>query len=522
YFSSAVVNVHGDRSNGSGNLDSLVDFNFRRIPWGDVFLQRQLYVNGFDYDREHFRCNIRGVRIVRSAKIDGHNFTVATYEGKNTENQWKQDVERYMDIRHQNILQLYGTVRGRNICAAVFHGDFIPLTEFLKIYQHFPILTCYIHGYITHDQRVARDYLYSTWMRTDMTRIFSPVYDMLINSSNGRLSIDLTEHPYDWYGDNPRHISYSNLAGGPLPPMEVLASTNISYVLNTMTLDQFHRIADERLTDSRLYQVISPESAPVVHLGGVYRVGGDGESFQLVALPQLHPDYEIMGLNNPNDLEFQHMPSNSNSGRMRISYAKLKERTYIGFEYAKLKERTYIGVEYVLEDFKLSVAWLNQANHIFRGLNVTKDLHKYVFVESIYVQVDLEEPGEKINTLLQGYLFMRPAPELSRRPGSFKFPDRPWYWSIDSSGAEELSEGEATKLGFPPIQLRTEIWVRSWDEPAYTGLRQYHRSKGFDPETQDVAVELGQPLFELSLAQEPLLVRGPIYESDEEESDDHL
>ncbi|KAJ7340668.1 hypothetical protein DFH08DRAFT_704431, partial [Mycena albidolilacea] len=44
----------------------------------------------------------------------------------------------------------------------------------------------------------------------------------------------------------------------------------------------------------------------------------------------------------------------------------------------------------------------------------------------------------------------------------------------------------------------TEIRGRSWDASVYTGLRQFHQAKSFDPDSQDVARHLGHPLLELS------------------------
>ncbi|KAK6981643.1 hypothetical protein R3P38DRAFT_3234080 [Favolaschia claudopus] len=80
-------------------------------------------------------------------------------------------------------------------------------------------------------------------------------------------------------------------------------------------------------------------------------------------------------------------------------------------------------------------------------------------------------------------------------PTSLKWPERVWYWSLDACGVEELSEERATELGFPTIELSIGIWTRSWDGFAYAGLREFHKGKGFDPESQDVAVQLNAPLF---------------------------
>ncbi|KAJ7184975.1 hypothetical protein C8R46DRAFT_469105, partial [Mycena filopes] len=98
-----------------------------------------------------------------------------------------------------------------------------------------------------------------------------------------------------------------------------------------------------------------------------------------------------------------------------------------------------------------------------------------------------------------GYLFLCPWTDFQTEPGatSFRWPECPAYWSLDRLGGERLGPGEATRLGFPPIQLETYIWGQSWDATVYAGLRRFYVAKGFNPDTQDVARCLGFPLHQL-------------------------
>jgi sigma54-dependent transcription regulator len=57
---------------------------------------------------------------------------------------------------------------------------------------------------------------------------------------------------------------------------------------------------------------------------------------------------------------------------------------------------------------------------------------------------------------------------------------------------------DATALGFPSISLHTEVWGGSWDASVYAALHQFHQAKGFDPDSQDVACHLGEPLYQLA------------------------
>jgi hypothetical protein len=97
-----------------------------------------------------------------------------------------------------------------------------------------------------------------------------------------------------------------------------------------------------------------------------------------------------------------------------------------------------------------------------------------------------------------GFLYLCPPVDFQIGPSSFEWPDRPAYWSLDLTGADPLSVEDAANLGFPSLRLFTEIRGRSWDTSVYTGLRQFHRAKSFDPDSQDVARHLRHPLLKLT------------------------
>jgi len=59
---------------------------------------------------------------------------------------------------------------------------------------------------------------------------------------------------------------------------------------------------------------------------------------------------------------------------------------------------------------------------------------------------------------------------------------------------------EAMRLGFPSVQLTTEIRGSFWDANVYAGLRQFHQAKGFDPDSRDVAQYLA--IYQLSTREE--------------------
>ncbi|KAJ7938736.1 hypothetical protein B0H13DRAFT_1520406, partial [Mycena leptocephala] len=107
------------------------------------------------------------------------------------------------------------------------------------------------------------------------------------------------------------------------------------------------------------------------------------------------------------------------------------------------------------------------------------------------------EISETTETHPEGYLFLCPMSDLQPSPRSFRWPECPAYWSLEASGIERLSMVQATELRFPAIELIMQVHGYSWDESVYAGLRTFHRGKGFDPDTLDVARHLGCPTLEV-------------------------
>jgi hypothetical protein len=67
-----------------------------------------------------------------------------------------------------------------------------------------------------------------------------------------------------------------------------------------------------------------------------------------------------------------------------------------------------------------------------------------------------------------------------------------------------LSHETAEDLGFPAIKFKMEVQGLSWDDSVYDGILQFQKAKGFDPYSQEVALELGWPLLQVSCDQETL------------------
>ncbi|KAF7355896.1 hypothetical protein MVEN_00918500 [Mycena venus] len=119
--------------------------DFRMIPLGDIDLQHEI---GSDFGAVDRRRGRPRVRRVYTAKIKDRksSVTVAMYQGDGAEEQWRQDIAKYMVVRHPSIFQIYGAASSGGISATLFHGDMIPLKEFVNLSRNSHAWIVYIYA----------------------------------------------------------------------------------------------------------------------------------------------------------------------------------------------------------------------------------------------------------------------------------------------------------------------------------------------------------------------------------------
>ncbi|KAK7006312.1 hypothetical protein R3P38DRAFT_3037830 [Favolaschia claudopus] len=446
----------------------------RRIPLGDIDLQREIYVK--DGSRIVYPCRRKqGLRRVYSARVheSPSNFTAVVYEGEDAEKTWNEDVARYTSIRHPNVLQIFATAQTGNIHATIFHGDIIPFKHFIELYRQFPLLTVYIYASIITEFKAVENYFVSTFGCS--------LYDLqamlLTRRSTGRLCTDIlaSEASAYIYDAQPMLSDFEEI------PSMINDSTQQSKIPESLSLTHYHEICHWYLGRSRFDWLPTRQA---VNFGAILRWPLD---------QSLENATEIASLPSSTDFDFDMRWSWLGCTIQNISYTMANGWIRISSKNALNKAETQaFSLNWQYEN-----VWLTQANHIFAQGGITSNLHEYAVLDSVRFWLKIDP--SRINPP-QGYLFLCPAQHFHRGDPchSFAWPECPAYWSLDPLGMDRLDEPSAAALGFPNLKFSTATWWRSWDGSVYTGLRQFHEGKGFDAESEEVALHLGQPLYELS------------------------
>ncbi|KAF7353269.1 hypothetical protein MSAN_01514800 [Mycena sanguinolenta] len=158
--------------------------------------------------------------------------------------------------------------------------------------------------------------------------------------------------------------------------------------------------------------------------------------------------------------------------------------------WIRLKFEPHLG----LSAYEIQSAWLVQASRIFTELQEEAYVENYICVYRVQFILRIADKHH----IPEGYLFVCPPRDFRTElhPNLYEWPACPAYWSLDPSGAARLSTDNARILGFPAIHIETTMTGKSWDRSVYSGLRRFHEGKGFNPDSREVARQLGYPLYE--------------------------
>ncbi|KAJ7038862.1 hypothetical protein C8F04DRAFT_1087784 [Mycena alexandri] len=330
------------------------------------------------------------------------------------------------------------------------------------LYRHSPMLIVYTYAYCYTEFGAARNYFESVFQHA----VDEFECTLWVHRSTGRLCMDLV--PGEEYWGAEVTISSPNR-------IESLdAANHEAMIINALTLDQYHRICYYELSQTR---EISISTSPMVNLGAVISSssGTQLEDFLEIAFLPIA----------------QRLADEPRWIIARGSDGDLMEDGWTRFTPTDAADNK-IKLSLNTHDTE---HWLSQANNVFSRLGISSNYEDYVVVTEIAFTVLISaatvDPPK-------GHLFLCPPKDLQTGASAFRWPDCPAYWSLDPSGVKHLSVEDPTKLSFPSIQFSMEIWGWFWDASVYTGLWQFHKAKGFDPDTQAIAQHLEESLYQLS------------------------
>ncbi|KAJ7221318.1 hypothetical protein GGX14DRAFT_388502 [Mycena pura] len=481
------------------NATSPTYSGIRIIPLGDLDLRHEISL-----DRRgvvsHHRSRGR-VRRMYSARLGSHPKTVAVYQGPGAEQEWLTAIKKREAIWHPNILQWCGVARAPGIYATVFHDDLIPFQRYLDIYDPSPLTAVYMYAYFDTEFQDLEQH----WSFVLEKRLYPTDCTIWIRCSTGRLCVDP--------GGQIAHFPANSIRGASLPPRAPISELTIdreAMIISSFTLEGYHGICQWYCSQS--YEETIQDMAVSVTLGAL-SFCPYGTSYEDSTEVAWIPD------DCPTDLGLGWQPARRFLGgacKKIMQNGWTRKATDIfwsdSVHSSELDPSNPVIVHHVYPNAPRT-SWLTQANSILNRLRMTSDFSDYgstqffplesLALTCVKVVIDwityLVKFSGPLMDLPAGYLFLCPVTHLqSGTAMGFQFPECIAYWSPDPWGLQRLSVESAQSLGFPAPVLSMQLSGHRWDNTVYAGLRKFHRGRGFDSESQEVARYLGMPLYQFS------------------------
>ncbi|KAF7337199.1 Kinase-like protein [Mycena sanguinolenta] len=307
--------------------------------------------------------------------------TVAMYQGDGAEEEWRRDRTAYESIRHPNILQLYGLVNTKKLCAMVFHEELIPYDQFLRHFEHSPILTTYILGYCVTEWDDATDYYNSIFPMVDLNK-FYPRVPLWIRPATGQLCVDLS------LGERRNYVLLDRA-----PEYRILPFDNISLddpnaealVISSLDENTYHAFCSGHGIARWRTFPISPR-LPIWYLATLSQLDSERRALLMLTKPlDFHREVALV---------WRICPGN-----------KVLPTSWMRYD-----SRQAYNLDLTLSVYRDAVkCWLAQANYIFSQLPTTPDSEDYVFLSAICFRLRcLPNPLDTQGS--DGYLFtVRPT-----------------------------------------------------------------------------------------------------------------
>ncbi|KAJ6464516.1 hypothetical protein C8R45DRAFT_501226 [Mycena sanguinolenta] len=238
-------------------------------------------------------------------------------------------------------MQLYGLVSTNGLYAMVFHDELIPYAQFLRRFEHSPILRTYIIGYCTTEFQEAANYISDVIHSIDFTSL--PVW---IKSATGGLCLDLAPGPSSgllW-----RHAPVLRLEN-----IKLDAPDSEDVIISSLSEDRCHELCScLAIARSQRFHVSTQHPVGL----GIFRWDSQHGTCVRVTEPLVLPDGEHYWHN------YEGTPG------------ELLPNSWIRYDSHQTPE---LDLRLSSGSYKLQKVWLAQANYIFAEIQEEAHVQDY-------------------------------------------------------------------------------------------------------------------------------------------------
>ncbi|KAJ6483398.1 hypothetical protein C8R45DRAFT_1075596 [Mycena sanguinolenta] len=485
------------------NASDLDESDFRRVRLGDLRLLKEVakqniveYHEVLHKKTKAVKCRVPrvvGLRQIHQARVHGsrEEFTAVVYQGSGFEKH-RAHAERREHFRHPFLVQLFGLM---------------PLDEFRKMHQQSPLVSLFLENETVNHFRAALTHwedVTGTWLGARDSDGFWTQVKMgtvlWICLSTGQLCIEVGDND----DPNPTSIPRGLLGSSLSSRVHLTSDNNLEgRLLSHMSLDDIHHILSAAFRrwaidiadpGTVLLGSLSWPTSSYAHLSNPFSEISLSDSLQLQDLEVETWEYTQWGTS-PSNEELVLLPNGWT--RVGLAYLPIQEE-------CQLRKMIHPTLEALQEIRK---CWLSQANHVMDKSGLDADEYFIIDYLSLHLSITFDlDPFKLQGTFMANtprddvYLFLPPAGvDGSGVHLAVHLPleSEKYYWSLDPCGIERLPQDSLEELALPHIKCWAQVRGVQWSKEVYDSITKFHCAKGFDPTSQDVAIELGYPLVDV-------------------------
>ncbi|KAJ3894825.1 hypothetical protein GG344DRAFT_73676 [Lentinula edodes] len=459
---------------------------FRSVPFGDVFLLGTMARVTYGP-----QGSVKVVRSFHPARVtgigDNSHFTVVTYQGPHANEAFRSDVLQYSRLRHPNLAQLFGIIQcDPSVEGMLLHSALVPLQHFAGLCASDPFAFTYLkYRYLVDSVAVART--------TESLHRYIPPEQYWMQPTSGLICMGPLGPSYE----SPRR--YENIYAlwphdsdyfqpTTIPQLDFQNYTSYENVISHIEqhFDTFESFVGSHL-GSKSVEVLFAEGDPLwLSFGSVISVSENDDCLTLKSpklLAQACLDTTAYSIGRWTSLYHDDalMSINQENGWTRVVYSPCQDFYPSYF---------YIDLEAHIKNSDLEAAWLAQSGHILQH----NKSDRYGSKMRMILQISGSSPIPTPCPSQCAYLFIAPLKIGGSR--HFSFDETPYFWSLDSSGSQRMSQKSHEQLGLPAFEIGF-YEGRHCSEIEHCAISRYLMYKGFDPLELDYARAQGYLAFEV-------------------------
>ncbi|KAF7340329.1 Reverse transcriptase-RNase H-integrase [Mycena venus] len=491
--------------------------NFRYVNLGDLILydeidkqnvveRRPIYHKKTGALIRHVELVVGTRRVYRARIYKCQDpMTVIAYNDSEFE-QRRAEVQKAQQYRHPSLAQLFGFTCSAGLNAFIYHDDIMTISQIQKMHAQSTLASLYIKDQMWQQFYAAQSY----WKQNTGEDIDYLLGTAWIRLSTGKLCLDIgdgVERCIDIWSSLARHMSAE------LPSFKLMENELHAKLLCALKLNEFHAMVT--FASSHNSSGNLPSSTKTITIPSICITDdrGDFQSHQLltISFPNHLP---------PNDIYVGHWNSylldNDYVGPWHSGplHDEIMPTGWTRVEYLDNPELLLLWMPVQLHgENNVMKWWVSQRNYVCKHLQCAigaeedyQPLHLITRIDFVCILDTRLDSFTLQGTFMtnapqhQVYLFLF-LPQVELLDGQFTImnPDdsEKYYWAFDPTGLDRLTHEMAEDIGLPTPQFSVKITGWRGNESTLDMIREFHAAKGFDPDSQDVAIAMGYPLVDI-------------------------